>query len=214
VSRQLLLIAGAICVPVWAATAFAASLTVSSSRLTSYASASSVPTSTCTVGAAADSYVSNALLQTGTNFGGASELHVSGGATDKRSFVRFDLSCLPSTAEVKSASLRLVLSSAPSQSRTYALHRVSASWAEGSITWSNQPGVGASSGTVSTGTTGGVTLQWTVTSDVQAFVAGSASNNGWRVSDTDESGLLSSQEGRFGSREGSGSPELEVVFYP
>lgn len=213
-SRRLLVVAAAICIVVSATTAFAASLGVSSSRLTSFSGASSAPTSTCTLGAAADSYVSNALLQGGTNFGGATQLHVSGGATDKRSFLRFDLSCIPSTAEIKSASLRLVLASAPSASRTYAAHRVSASWAEGSITFNNQPGVGASSGTVATGTTNGVTLQWTVTSDVQAFVNGSASNHGWRISDTDESGLISSQEGRFGSREGSGSPELVVVFYP
>jgi hypothetical protein len=214
---RLLLVVAAVCLAVSAATAFAASLTVSSARLTSYSAATSVPASTCSLDAAADSYVSNALLQGDTNFGGATELHVSGGSTDKRSFARFDLtSCIPSTAEIESASLRLVLATAPSASRTYAAHRVSASWAEGSITWNNQPAVGASSGTVATGTTSGVTLQWTVASDVQAFASDSSSNQGWRISDTDESGLLSSQEGRFGSSEGSGAsdPELVVVFYP
>ena len=214
-SRKLLLVAAALTVFVSAATAFAASLTVTPSRLTSFSGATSVPTSTCTLNPAADSYGSNGLLQGDTNFGGATELHVSGGATDKRTFVRFNLaSCLPSTAEIKSAKLRLTLSTAPGQSRTYAAHRVSASWAEGSITWNNQPAIGVSSGTLATGTTNGVILEWTVTSDVQAFTNGTATNNGWRIADTDESGLLSSQEGRFGSREGTAKPEVVVIYYP
>jgi hypothetical protein len=214
VARRLVLVALAVAILLGATSALASSLSVTSARLTSFSGPTSVPTSTCSLGAEADSYVSNAVLQADTNFGTATELHVSAGLTDKRSFVRFELSCVPGTAEVKSATLRLVLATAPSSSRTYAAHRVSASWAEGSITWNNQPGIGVSSGTVATGTTNGVTLQWTVTSDVQAFVNGSATNNGWRIADSDESGVLSSQEGRFGSSEGTGSPELEVVFHP
>jgi hypothetical protein len=214
-ARRLILVAVAVAIPVAAVSAFATSLLVTSSRLTSFSGPTSVPTTTSPFGAAADSYVSNALLEGGSNFGGATQLHVSGGGTDKRSFVRFNLASVPSTAEVKSATLRLVLTTAPSASRTYAAHRVSASWVEGSITWNNQPAVGVSSGTVATGTTNGVTLQWTVTSDVQAFVNGSASNHGWRISDTDESGVLGSQEGRFGSREAATNrPELVVVYYP
>ena len=213
--RKLLVIAAASVVLVSAATAFAASLTVTSSRLTSFSGATSVPTSTCTLNPSADSYVSDGLLEGNSNFGGATTLQVSGGSTDKRTFVRFDLaSCLPSTAEIKSATLRLVLTTAPGQNRTYETTRVSASWAEGSITWNNQPGVGVSSGTVATGTTSGVTREWTVSSDVQAFTNGTATNNGWRIADTDESGLLGSQEGRFGSRESASKPEIVVVYYP
>jgi hypothetical protein len=214
VTRKFLAIAAALALLCCAATAFAASLTVNSSRLTSFSVATTVPTSTCTRNPSADSYVSNGLLQGDSNFGGATELHVSGGGTDKRTFVHFDLSCLPSTAEVKSAKLRLVLSTAPGQSRTYVANRVSASWVEGSITWNNKPAVGVSSGNVVTGTTNGVTLEWTVTSDVQAFANGSATNNGWQIADTDESGLVGSQEGRFGSRESASKPEVVVVYYP
>jgi hypothetical protein len=219
VTRRLLLVAAALAVLVSAATAFAASLTVTSSRLTSFSGATSVPTTTCTINPAADSYVSNALLDGNSNFGGATLLHVSGGGTDKRTFLRFDLSscspAIPTTAEVKSASLRLVLTTAPGQSRTYAAHLVSASWVEGSITFNNQPGIGTSSGTVVTGTTNGVTLVWTVTADVQAFANTPSSNNGWRIADSDESGVLGSQEGRFASRESaSNKPQLVVVYYP
>jgi hypothetical protein len=214
VSRKLLAVAAAFAVLFSAATAFAASLTVNSSRLTSFTGATTVPTSTCTRNPTADSYVSNGLFQGDSNFGGETTLQVSGGGTDKRTFVRFDLSCLPSTAEVKSAKLRLVLSTAPSQSRTYVANRVSASWVEGSITWNNAPAVGVSSGNVATGTTNGVTLEWTVTTDVQAFANGSATNNGWRIADTDESGIITSQEGRFASRESASKPEVVVIYYP
>ena len=213
-ARRLVLVALAVAILLGAASAFASSLSVTSARLTSFSGPTSVPMSTCTLGAEADSYVSNSALQTNSNCGTAADLHVSAGLTDKRSFLRFDLGCVPSTAEVRSATLRLVLATAPTSSRTYAAHRASASWAEGSITWNNQPGIGASSGTVATSTTSGVTLQWTVTSDVQAFVNGSETNNGWRIADSDESGILSSLEGRFGSSEGTGGPQLEVVFYP
>ena len=217
-SGRIVLVAAAAVVLGSVATAFAASLTVTSSSLTSFSGATSVPTSSCTINPAADSYVSNALLQGDSNFGTATQLHVSAGSTDKRTFARFAVigaGCVPSGAEIKSAKLRFVLTTAPGQSRTYVANRVSASWAEGTVTWNNQPAVGASSGNVTTGTTAGVTLEWTVTSDVQAFANGTATNNGWRIADTDESGLIGSQEGRFNSREAAASkPELVVVLYP
>jgi hypothetical protein len=200
------------------AVAFAASLSLSPKALVVYTSASSVPVSSCTLTAAGDTYADGAVLNQGTNFGTATQLHVRSDALgNKRSFVRFDVSsCIPSGARIKTATMSLFLATAPGASRTHQAHRVTASWDETTLTWSNQPGVVASpTDSVATGTTNNVTLSWTVTSDVQAFADGTA-NNGWRLADSAE-GSLGAQEGRYNSREHAAvgqRPSLSITYYP
>lgn len=204
---------------------FAAALAITPRSLTVHTAASTVPISTCTLTSAADSYVH--VGSGGSNFGTATTLHVRSAVTlglvpdDKRSFVRFDLSScsIPSNARVVTAKTKLFLSTAPTASRSNELHRVTASWGETTVTWNNQPGVAAlATGTLATGTTSNVTLEWDVLSDVSAFVAGTATNNGWRIKDQVEGGLLgNSYEGRFNAREHattSERPTLEITYYP
>jgi hypothetical protein len=199
---------------------YAASLTLTPKRLTVFATASSIPISTCTLAtSAADTYANGAALSQGSNFGTAAELHVrSDAAGNKRAFVRFDLSAcpLPSGARVETATLTLHLSTAPSSSRTYQVHRVNASWAETTLTWTGQPAVaGSVTDSASTGTTSGTTIAWNVATDLQAFANGTA-NHGWRVADATE-GALVGVEGRFRSREHASAgqrPRLVVTYYP
>jgi hypothetical protein len=204
--------------------AFAASLGVTSNDLTTYTVATTVPISTCTLTSVADTYGDQALLQAGSNFGGATTMSVEssqvlGLGTNKRSFVRFNLaSCsIPAAANVVSGSLRLFLSTAPGATRTYQAFRATASWVETSLTWNNQPGVaGAATATTSTGTTSGVTLSWDVVSDVRSFVSGSVTNNGWRVNDSAESSAPA-RTGTFATREAgtaSQRPSLVITYYP
>jgi hypothetical protein len=62
----------------------------------------------------------------------------------RRGLVRFDVSSLPAGAAISAATLRLALSGAGSSSRTYSVHRVTASWTEGSgsansgVTWARR----------------------------------------------------------------------------
>jgi hypothetical protein len=203
-----------------AVVASAASLGLVPARLTSYGAASTVAASTCSLAAsAADAYVDGAALQTNSNFGGSPDLWVRSSALgDRRSFVRFDLSgCgIPASARVTGATFSLFMSQAPSSSRSYEARRVSAAWVESTVTWSNQPAVAGAATATTTGTTAGVTLSWPVTSDVQSFVAGSATNNGWRVADSSE-GALSAVSSVFGSRERATAgerPTLVVTYYP
>jgi hypothetical protein len=201
----------------------AASLAVTSNKLTTSTIVAAVPISTCTVTPSADSYVDQATLQQGSNFGGVTPLQVESSQTlallptNKRSFVKFDLSScsIPAVAAVQSATLSVYLSTAPNQSRTWNIDRVTAAWTEGAITWSNQP-ASTSSTSVTTGTTSNVTLQATVTSDVQSFVSGSQTNNGWRFSDSVENSSTA-RNGQFKSREASPPaqrPTLVVNYYP
>jgi hypothetical protein len=222
--RRLLALAGAAAV-LGSGVAFAASLTVTSSDLTTYTMATTVPVSSCTVTSMGDTYADQATLSAGSNFGGATTMSVESSATlalaptNKRSFVTFDLSScsIPSTAQVLSAALNLYLATAPSASRTYHATRVTASWSETTLTWNNQPGVaGSVTASVATGTTSGVTLSWTVLSDVQAFVGGSATNNGWRISDQSESSTTT-RRGTFATREIGATnqrPSLTITYYP
>ena len=207
------------CLLIGGAVGFAASLALTPKALAVFTSASSVPISTCTLMSNADTYADGALLSQGSNFGTATQIHVasSGLGGNKRSVVRFNVSsCIPSGARIKTATLSLFLASAPGASRTHQLTRVTASWGETTLTWSNQPAVaGAATGNVSTGTTNNVTLSWTVLADVQAFADGTA-NNGWRVADSAE-GSLGAQEGQYNSREHatvSQRPSLAITYYP
>jgi hypothetical protein len=203
----------------------AASLGVTSQHLTTYTILATVPISTCTVTPSADSYVDQATLQQGSNFGTVTTLQVESSLlvavpTNKRSFVKFDLSSCSNLAgaAVQSATLSVYLSTAPNQSRTWNIGRVTGAWTEsgaGAITWSNQP-ASTSSTSVTTGTTSNVTLSATVTSDVQSFVSGTLTNNGWLFSDSVEDSSTA-RNGQFRSREVASAgqrPSLVVNYYP
>jgi len=204
--------------------AIAASLSITSESLTTVTIVAPVPISTCTLTPSADSYVDQATLQQGSNFGGVTPLEVESSQgflglsnSNKRSFVTFALaSCsIPAAAAVQSATLSVFLSQAPDQNRTWDINRVTGAWTEGAITWSNQPASTAST-SVTTGTTSNVTLQATVTSNVQSFVAGSLTNNGWMFRDSVENSSTL-RNGQFRSREFatvSQRPTLVVNYYP
>jgi hypothetical protein len=166
-----------------------------------------------------DSYVDQSSAA--TNFGGSADLLVRSRSSSRnaRTFVQFaPAACsIPATAQVTAASAGLYMTTPPSSSRTYEIRRVSASWVEGTLTWYNQPAVGGVSATVSTGTTANVRLSWAVASDVQAWVDGSAANDGWRVSDQTENASGTGVSALFASDEhgtASSRPLLTIQYYP
>lgn len=183
---------------------------------TSTPTATPTPT-TVTLTANADSWVDQD--STSTNNGTSTTLEVDSrdSSRNRRTFVRFDLSSIPGTATVQSASLELFMWNAPSASRTHDAHRVTSSWTETGITWSTQPGVATlPSDSVSTGTSDNVTISWDVTSDAQGFVDGSLGNNGWRIKDLAESSTTE-RRAQFRSREygtSSQRPQLVVTYIP
>ena len=154
-----------------------------------------------------------------SNFGSSSDLYVrSKAAGNRRAFVKFDLSsCNAGTADVvTTATLSLYLTSAPSTSRTYDVRRVNATWTEAAVNWNNQPAVGSVTSSTTTGTASGVRRTWTVTADAQAWLAGTATNYGLRVSDATES-AASSPEAKFAPKEwgtASQRPQLTIMYYP
>lgn len=197
----------------------AASLGVSSQRLTSHSFASTVPTTECTVTAAADAHVDESLPD--TNDGSATSLRVRSFDTQRnaRLLVHFDLSscAIPAGASVQAATLDLYLSAAPASSRDHDAYRVTDAWSESTVTWNSQPTLaGSATDGAATGTVAGATVSWDLTADVTAFVAGSATNHGWLVRDRVED-AAAEQLAQFSAREHATSgqrPTLIVRYYP
>jgi hypothetical protein len=192
----------------------AAGTGLTSQRLTAYSAPTSVPPARCTLTAVADAEI-DGLSNTGT----ATALRVRSSLLgNRRALVRFDLAACGLGADdaVRSATLSLVLGTAPAASRTHEVRRVTAAWTETGVTSLNQPAVAAAAtATRATGTTAGATLTWDVKADVEAF-RGGAVNHGWRVSDAAEGAAIAA-EGGYRSREHGAAgerPALTIEYYP
>lgn len=182
---------------------FSASLNASSQNLTPYRSCvvTATPSSTTAV---IDSKVQQANAT--TNYGTLTTFDVSSRTSqNRRTYIKFDLGgcspAIPSSATIRLATLRVYVTTLPSVCRTVDIFRVTASWAESTLTWNNQPfgttinnpPTGSRTDSFNVGTpTGcenrvaGYTVGAVVTSDVAAFVAGSATNHGWMLRDDAE----------------------------
>ena len=198
-------------------TAAAAARPISSAYLTGASKLYGAPV-ICTLTAVADSSV-NASLAT-TNFGTDTQLNVSpNSVATQRAFVRFDLTgcspTIPADAIVQSASLQLTTASAVLATRTINLRLVSATWTEAAITWNNQPAVAASntsSAGVTLGQGAGTVISWTANSDIQWFVAGAATDFGFRLSDSAEGAALGVPLVLNAREAASGRPQLVVTY--
>jgi len=154
-----------------------------------------------------------------TNFGTAADMNVDASPTKtKRSFLKFDVSSISAGSTVNSATLALCFSATPgggAVGRTHELRLVTASWTETGINWNNQPAVsGTVTGTITVPSTASC-VSWSVTGDVQAWVNGTATNNGWRVSDQSENATGTNT--KYATREhGTSSvrPKLDVTYTP
>jgi hypothetical protein len=183
----------------------AASLNFGTQNLTPYR--------TCIVTATPSSTtrVADAVVKQGsatTNFGTQTTSQVSSApaSANMRSYLKFDLTgcspSIPSGATIRAATLRLYASALPTTCRTLDVFRVTSTWAEGTITWNNQPfgttlnnpatasrtdsfdaGTPAGCQNLATGYVSGADT----TTDVAAWVAGTATNFGWMIRDDTES---------------------------
>ncbi|MBI4709253.1 MAG: DNRLRE domain-containing protein [Candidatus Portnoybacteria bacterium] len=152
------------------------------------------------------------------NFGNGTNLIIQArNNRSQRTFIRFDFR-FPSDTIINSSLLNAYMYSAPTDnSRTYEARRALADWTELGITWNNQPLASTTiTATVSSGDNTPQWLAWNVLSDVQSFSAGSSTNYGWRLGDSNESENEESQIARFYSRQASANaalrPYLDVNF--
>ncbi len=183
--------------------AAAASLNATSARLTPYrvCVVTATPSSTTSV---IDASVRQASAT--TNYGTSTTNDVaSASSANRRLYLRFNLAtcspAIPASAVIRVATLRLYASTVATACRTLDIFRVTATWTESGATWNNQPfgtainnpasgsrtdsfDVGTTTGCANIGT--GYVTGADVTTDVAAFVSGSATNYGWMIRDDSE----------------------------
>jgi hypothetical protein len=236
--RYLLVLAG--CGLVTLSTASAASLTVASQDLTPVRTCILSAYSTGTETVEADGMVEQANPT--TTYGTKNHLYVaSGNGTNMRAYISFALaSCIPaipSTATVTDAVLRLYAYTIASTCRTYDVFRVgvggttywpnSLTWSPTTLDWTNQPAGGGTSinnppagdatGTAAVGTGTGCTgavgyASWGVTVDVQAFVNGTDTNDGWMIRDATEGSPATAHTYYRSERDNTATQEPQLVI--
>lgn len=165
---------------------------------------------TVTLNPVADTYANQD--NPATNYANSADLLV--GRTTKfltlrRSYLRFDLSSIPSNAIVTSASLRLYLKSGNGATVSISLHQVNGAWTSGGLTWNNQPAVGSARASLGVGTTPGWRT-WSVTTLVQEWVNASTTNYG--VSLRGPESYTGDWLRTFDSRQGSNDPQLVITY--
>ncbi|MDO6440946.1 VCBS domain-containing protein [Marinobacter sp. 2_MG-2023] len=151
-----------------------------------------------------------------TNYGSSQFLIVDksgGGVGDQRTLVQFDLSTIPAGSTITSATLYLTAVDITG-SLTVSAYQVTEAWVGNTVTYDTQPGHenGASSGfnawagQIVDGQP--VDHDWDITSLVQAWVDGTASNYGVLLG-SEESG---DEQVQYYSSESGNSPRLEVIY--
>ena len=191
---------------------WAASLNVSSGRLTSWSSAAGCTPGTVTASADQDTYVDESAPS--SSFGGSTQLKVKAplvGALGidlgarRQTLVRFALPAL-GLCSVTSAKLRLYVA-ANSNSIAIEALRANASWSETS-TWP-PPATTGTAVSITSGTAAGW-REWTVTSQVTSMYSGT--NHGFLVRDNVGLSLLAPEQ-VFNSRTAaSNQPELVLTL--
>ena len=215
-----------------AGAAFAAGLSLTSQALTPYRTCvlSGTPATTTAV---IDASVRQATAT--TNFGTSTTNDIaSSNAANRRLYVRFDLTqcspAIPASATIRLATLRMYVTVLPAACRTVDIFRVTATWTEAAITWNNQPfgtainnpASGSASDTYTAGTPAGCQnltanlyiVGATVTADVAAFVAGTATNFGWMLRDDVEGSATARTQTYAAKNLGTASqaPQLVITY--
>ena len=97
-----------------------------------------------------------------------------------RSYIRFNLTEIPSEFQIVKAFLKLYMYSAPASPQIYEAYRITSDWSEHWLNWTVQPtyasyptGCTTINATPSTGW-----ISWDITEDIKAWYSGSAPNYG------------------------------------
>src|SRR3990172_1056627 len=99
-----------------------------------------------------------------SNYGQRSTVQADNAPSVKRALLRFNISGIPDTATITSATLSIYVTNASSQAGL--LHTVAGSWSEATTTWSNAPSVGTQVATMASPAVGGTWSQAGVTTTV------------------------------------------------
>ncbi len=119
----------------------------------------------------------------------------------ERIYLRFNLSAMPEGRLVTHATLRLWQYYAPASEQQYEVHRVLGDWNETVQSWDDQPRwASEKSSSARAPPITNVTVEWDITSDVQAWTEGKAVNYGIMIKAASEEHAADASSG-FWSRE-------------
>jgi hypothetical protein len=155
--------------------------------------------------AAADGWVLES--SPASNYGDDSVMKVDTKAdANARALVRFALPDVPRGCRVVDAELRLYASSSKA-GRTVEAVRGASSWAEGSLTWANQP---PTVGPAARAASGEGWLSWSVAPQVQSMYP--EGNFGFVVRDLAEDGVGIEQQFHTREKAPDNPPQLKITF--
>ncbi|MHB1316829.1 MAG: DNRLRE domain-containing protein, partial [Minisyncoccota bacterium] len=181
------------------------------------------------ISASKDTYVNE--YNQDENYGFNNDFRVRSKSTgdNQRALVQFTIPSLPTGTVIQSAKIKLYMYEQASSdiNRTYNAYRSLSSWVEGNggsdnnpvneVRWDNKPTASSSISASAVVTPGNNKfIEWNVTSDVKSFVDGSATNNGWIITDSSESSPGGGYQAKFRSKEYGTSnerPVLEITYY-
>ena len=115
-----------------------------------FGAAEAAQAASTTITASEDTYTS--LGTAGTTHGSSGSLTVNGPPGERRAYVKFTVTGIPADSTGVTAVLRLWVSQ--SSSATFTAWAVPSTWTESTLTWNNQPALGASVASVTTVTAG------------------------------------------------------------
>ena len=133
-----------------------------------------------------------------------------------RAYLQFDLSTLPADAVIVNADLKLYqFNNSETDDFMIALHRVTESWDETTITYNNQPAYSLSPESTIAITAGAFTwLSWDITTLLQGWLDASIGNYGIVLKETNES--LLNVSGCYSAEvipEPTLRPKIEITYY-
>jgi len=217
-----------------ASSASAASLTVNSNTLTTFHTCVlTAISSTSTVNF--DSFVNQASAAQNNGTTTTMTVNSSGTSKNTRTYIQFDLTqCaphVPASAAIRAATVRLYATAIPSTCRTQYIFPVTAAWTELGIKWNTQvtawqttnvPATAGATSSMSIGTgcatnnaANNYVTGWNVTTDVQGFVNGTGTNNGWMVRDGTEDSATAANSTYASSEQTGGAlkgPQLWIDY--
>lgn len=131
--------------------------------------------------------------------------------------IKFDLSSIPQGATIQSAKLRLYYYQHKDNDpagRKLNCYRITSNWNENTVTWNTQPSYYPNPTTYATVPSSTRRwMEWDVTSDVQKFINGQATNYGWKITDENYWGTIEIPIAYFYSKEyGSYVPQLVIEY--
>ncbi|MFT5654505.1 MAG: putative repeat protein (TIGR01451 family), partial [Arenicella sp.] len=161
-----------------------------------------------------DTYVNQKSQSANTNYGGVAELKLKRKSNeDKLPLFQFDITPIPASATISSASLNLVVEK-ESSDHSATVRQITSAWDETDTSWNNQPmfNTTADYGTFSPSSTGNISVS--VTSLVRAWKGGTANNGLLLEPIAPENGdSFGNGESKFFSKEESGEEPILRVTY-